>query len=56
MSLAARGSRNLDDGIKLIDDADVEAQLRSQARWVYIQTFLAAGALTLLYLSIPARS
>ena len=55
MSLAARGARNMDDGKELIEDEDVKAQLRRQARWIYLKAILAGGALTLIFLSIPGR-
>ncbi len=55
MNLAARGARNMDTGIELIDDEDVKTQLRRQARMVYLKAILAAGALTVLVLIIPVR-
>jgi hypothetical protein len=45
----------LDAGIETIEDEDVKAQLRRQARLVYLKAILAAGALTLLCLAIPIR-
>ena len=53
MSLAARGARNLDDGIEAINDKDVRDQLQRQARRVYLKAVLAAAAVTLLCLAIP---
>ena len=55
MSLAARGARNMDSGIERIEEDDVKAQLRRQARRVYLKAILAAAALTLLCLAIPIR-
>jgi hypothetical protein len=45
----------MDDGIERIDDADVQAQLRRQARQVYVKALAAAAVLTFLCLSIPMR-
>lgn len=53
MALAARGSRNMDDGEEKIEDSVVIAQLRRQARKVYLQSSLAAIALTALSLTLP---
>jgi hypothetical protein len=55
VNLAARGARNLDTGKEAIEDADVRAQLRRQARWVYLKAIAAACALTLICLAIPIR-
>jgi hypothetical protein len=45
----------MDDGEEAIEDEDVKAQLRRQARRVYLKAILAASALTLLVLAIPTR-
>jgi hypothetical protein len=45
----------LDEGIETIENKDVKAQLRRQARLVYLKAILAGGALTLLCLLIPVR-
>ena len=45
----------MDEGIERIGEADVDAQLRRQARQVYLKALVAAGVLTLLCLSIPVR-
>jgi hypothetical protein len=45
----------LDNGVELIENADVQAQLQRQARQVYLKALAAAAVLTLLCLSIPAR-
>ena len=45
----------MDEGIERIDEADVDTQLRRQARQVYLKAILAAGVLTLLCMSIPVR-
>jgi hypothetical protein len=55
VNLAARGTRNMDTGKELIEDEDVKAQLRRQARWVYLKAILAASALTVICLLIPGR-
>ena len=55
MNLAARGARNMDNGIELIEEEDAKAQLRRQARAVYLKAIVAAGALTALVLVIPIR-
>jgi len=55
VNLAARGARNLDSGKESIEDADVRAQLRRQARVVYFKAILAASALTVACLLIPGR-
>lgn len=53
MSLAARGSRNMDNGIEKIEDDWLLAQVRRQARKVYIKALVSAAALTLLVAFIP---
>jgi hypothetical protein len=45
----------LDNGIETIEDKDVRAQLRRQARLVYLKAILAGVALTLLCMMVPAR-
>ncbi len=55
MNLAARGARNMDTGKELIDDEGVKAQLRRQARMVYLKAILAAGVLTVIILIISVR-
>lgn len=52
MRLAARGSRNLDRGEETIEDMEVLAQVRRQARRVHFYALLTAIALTVLYLVI----
>lgn len=53
MSLAARGSRNLDTGVERLDDKELEMQLRRQARKVYFESILAGVLLTAFFLLIP---
>lgn len=53
MRLAARGTRNLDDGDSTIEDETVKAQLRKQANKVYAESIFVAAALTLLLFAIP---
>ena len=55
MGLASRGLRDMDDGPAPVTDADVDAQLRRQARTVYVRSALAALALTGVALAIPVR-
>ncbi len=45
----------MDDGVERIDEADVQAQLRRQARRVYLKSLAAGAVLTLLCLAIPVR-
>ena len=55
MNLAARGVRNMDAGIEPIEEEGVKAQLRRQARRVYVKAIVAAGVLTVVFLLIPIR-
>ncbi|HEY6091556.1 MAG TPA: hypothetical protein VIV83_06165 [Gemmatimonadales bacterium] len=48
MRLAARGLRDLDHGPEPIADRTELAQVRRQARMVYIKSLIAAAALTAL--------
>jgi hypothetical protein len=54
VGLASRSSRNLTDKIEKIEDEAELAQVRRQARKVNIKAFLAAIALTLIALVLPA--
>ncbi len=45
----------MDDGPAAITDADVNAQIRRQARVVYVRSLVTAVALTALALAIPVR-
>jgi hypothetical protein len=54
VNLSARGSRNLNDYDEKIKDKDELAQVRRQARRVWLKSFLAAFVLTLLALTLPA--
>jgi hypothetical protein len=51
--LAARGARNMDDGIEPVEDEQDRRVLRRQARLVYIQTSAAAIVPTALGLIMP---
>jgi hypothetical protein len=53
VGLAARGSRQLGDEVETIEDAEELAQVRRQARRVYLKGFLAALGLLLIALVIP---
>lgn len=53
MNLARRGLRNLDDGNHRITDPAELAVVRRQARKVYLESLLAAAAITVLALAIP---
>ncbi|HEY5982275.1 MAG TPA: hypothetical protein VIU38_02290 [Anaerolineales bacterium] len=53
MNLARRSSRQLTDVVEKIEDPAELAQVRWQARRVYIKSVLAALALTLLALALP---
>ncbi len=53
MRLAARGTRNMDDGELTIEDKAERAQLRRQAAKIYVESVLVAVALTLLLFAIP---
>lgn len=52
MSLAARGARNLDSGIQSILDERELAQVRWQARQVYLKGIAVGAVMTLLFLVI----
>ena len=53
MSLAARGSRKLTENEEKIEDPEVLAQVRRQARAVNVKSFLAAIPLTLIAFVLP---
>ena len=55
MRLAARGRRETDTGDEPIDDPWLVAQLRVQAREIYVQSVLVAAALTAVALLLPGR-
>jgi hypothetical protein len=52
--LAARGSRQLSDEVEKIEDPAELSQVRRQARQVQFKAFLAALALTVAALALPA--
>lgn len=54
MGLAARGLRDLDDGVRSIDDASELAQVRRQARKVHIQALVVAAAVAAALALAPA--
>jgi hypothetical protein len=51
--LAARGLRDLDGGAETIGDASELAQVRRQARKVWIQSVVVGAVLTVLTLLVP---
>jgi hypothetical protein len=53
VGLAARGARNMDNGIEEIKDEAVLRQVRKQARIVNIRSALLAAVLTIAILLIP---
>ena len=53
MNQAARGSRNLDDGVEKIEDKDEVRDLRRQALKVHGESILAAASLTMFFVAIP---
>ena len=53
MKLAARGLRDMDQGLETITDRAELAQVRRQARKVHLQSFLTAALVTALLLAIP---
>jgi hypothetical protein len=53
VGLAARGSRNLDEGEEQITPGDELAQVRRQARRVQIKTVAAAAVATGIALVLP---
>ncbi len=53
MRLAARGSRQFGEKPEKIEDAEELAQVRRQARWVYIKGLIAGVVLTALALALP---
>ncbi len=55
MSLAARGARNMDNGKEFIQEDFIKAQIRRQARMVYIKSFGLAIALTVICLLVPVK-
>lgn len=55
VKLAARGQRDLDGGPEAITDAGELAQVKRQARRVYLEGFALAVALTVVLLSFPVR-
>jgi hypothetical protein len=52
--MAARGTRNMDDGEQTIDDAGLAAELRRIARRIHARALIAAAVATLVALAFPA--
>ena len=52
MVLAARGTRNLDAGDEPVNDAEIERQLRKQARKVYTESVAMALVLTAIMIIV----
>jgi hypothetical protein len=55
VGLASRGQRDMDDGPAPIPDGEVHAQIRRQARVVYVRSAIVAMILTAAALAIPAH-
>jgi hypothetical protein len=55
VNLAARGARNMDNGKEFIQEDPVKAQIRRQARQVYIKSFVLAVVLTGVCLLVPVK-
>jgi hypothetical protein len=53
VNLAARGARNLDNGVEQIDDDQLKAQLRRQALKVYVEAIITGIILAVLFLLLP---
>jgi hypothetical protein len=53
--LASRGLRDMDGGAETITDAGLAAQLRAQARRVYVQAFALAAFATAIVALLPSR-
>ena len=53
MNLASRGQRNIDSRPEDIQDAAELAQVRRQARKVYLKSWVAAAVLTAACLALP---
>jgi hypothetical protein len=53
IALAARGTRNMDAGEERIEDEDVIAELRAQARRVHLRALITAAAITVVTLAFP---
>jgi hypothetical protein len=51
--LAAQGLRDMDDGPEKIEDDAVLAQVRKQARKVYMESIASASIVTLIFALIP---
>lgn len=54
MNLAARGARNMDNGIERIEDEAAQKQVRKQANRVLLKSAVLGALLTLIFVLIPA--
>jgi hypothetical protein len=54
--LASRGLRDMDGGSETITEATLAAQLRRQARHVYVQSLALAAFATAMAALLPVRS
>ena len=53
MALAARGTRDLGDGVTQVEDPEEDAVLRAQARGVYLRSFALTLIGTIVILLLP---
>ena len=53
MALAARGVRDLGDGVTAVEDPEEDGRLRAQARGVYLRSFALTVVGTLVILLLP---
>ena len=53
MNLAARGTRNMDEGNEAIENPEELSQVKQQARKVHLESVVTAALLTALSLLIP---
>lgn len=53
MNLAARGARNMDNGIESIEDETAQKQVRKQANRVLLKSAVLGALLTLVFVFIP---
>jgi hypothetical protein len=52
--MAARGTRNMDDGEESIDDENLIDQLRAKARRINRRALVTAVAITILTIAFPS--
>lgn len=53
VALAAKGVQDMDDGVNPVEDQRVDAQLRKQARQIYVRSILVALPATVLFYFFP---